>query len=364
MRKREIRQKDLKIKFDKKDLKIYGNIWIITGIITVLIGIPALLHGGKPVKDVPANLDALVEITVLLCPFLAIFWLGITWKLLEIAGYLKRLKRYGYVVPDSKGLYENNLENLIQDREICREQGMQKSKSGIVLTVIAGIAAFLMICINLMLTRVPHIWSILFCAVPAGLYVRQISSRKFRDDVDIYGDPKRKVRRNPDDGLLEISLVFIVILIFFVLVPDAFPGKVNPLFYRQAIRYEKGDIDNYGSYDFFPDSLPKEAEDILIRMTYSEMALSFYTSEKQISEYMEIYNNAEELITCYSSNESEDFMKYAEQAGNHYLNVSEELRNGDSCYLYYFKTGFVFINQDTGYVAMYCSSSSIMRAWD
>lgn len=354
MRKREIRQKDLRIKFDKKDLKIYRNIWIITGIVTVLIGIPAFMLGGKPVKDVPANLDALVTITVLLCPFLAILWIGITWKLLEIAGYLKRLKRYDYVVPDSKKLYENNLENLIQDKEICREQGMQKSRVGIVLTVIAGIATLLMICINLMLTRVPHIWCILICGILAAVYARQISGRKFRDDVDIYGNPERKVRRNLDDGLLEISLVFIVSIVFFVLVPDAFPGKVNPLFYRQAIRYEKGDIDNYGSYDFLPDSLPEEAEDILIRMTYEQMGLSFYTSQSQINEYMEFYQNAEGLIVRYSSNDDEDFMKYAEQAGNNsHLNVSEEIRNGDSCYLYCFKTGFVFINQDTGYVAMY-----------
>lgn len=363
MKESKIRQKDLKIKFDKKDLKIYRNIWIITGIVTVLIGIPTLLYGGKPVKETPVSLDGLIAITVLLCPFLAIFWIGITWKLLEIAGYLKRLKRYGYVVPDSKKLYDNNLENLIQDKEICREQGMQKSGVGIALTVIAGIAALLMICINLMLTRVPHIWSILFCAAMAGFFARQISSQRFRDDVDIYGNPERKVRRNLDDGLLEISLVFIVILVFFVLVPDAFPGKVNPLFYRQAIRYEKGDIDNYGSYDFFPNNLPEEAEDILIRMTYEQMGISLYTSQSQINEYMEIYQNSEELIVRYSSNEDDDFMKYAERAGNYYLNISEEIRNGDSCYLYCFKMGFVFINQDTGYVAMYCSSS-IMQAWD
>lgn len=363
MRKREISQKDLKIKFDKKDLKIYRNIWIITGIITVLIGVPALLYGGKSVKETPASLDGLIAITVLLCPFLAIFWIGITWKLLEIAGYLKRLKRYGYVVPDSKKLYENNLENLTPNRELCKEQGMQKSKVSIILTAIAGIAALFMICINLMLTRVPHIWSILICAALAGVYARRISSRKFRDDVDIYGDPERKVRRNLDDGLLEISLVFIVISVFFMLVPDAFPGKVNPLFYRQAIRYEKGDNDNYGSYDFLPDSLPEEAEDVLIRMTYEQMGISFYTSQSQINEYMEIYQNAEGLIVRCSSNEDEDFMKYAEKAGNYYLNVSEEIGNGDSCYLYCFKTGFVFINQDTGYVAMYCSSS-ITQVWD
>ncbi len=204
--------------------------------------------------------------------------------------------------------------------------------------------------------------SIFICAALAGVYARRISGRKFRDDVDIYGNPERKVKRNLDDGLLEISLVFIVVLVFSVLVPDAFPGKVNPFFYRQAIRYEKGDIDNYGSYDFFPDSIPEEAEDILIRMTYEQMGISFYTSQSQINEYMEIYQNAEGLIVHYSSNEDEDFMKYAEQAGNHYLNVSEEIGNEDSCYLYCFKTGFVFINQDTGYVAMYCST--LMQAWD
>ena len=362
MRKREIRQKDLKIKFDKKDLKIYRNIWIITGIITVLIGIPALLYGGEPVKETPVSLDGLIAIVVLLCPFLAIFWIGITWKLLEIACYLKRLERYGYIVPDSKKLYENNLENLTSNRELCKEQGMQKSKGSIILTAIAGIAALLMICINLMLTRVPHIWSILICVALTGIYISQISSRRFRDDVDIYGNPERKVRRNLDDGLLEISLVFMVIFVFFVLVPDVFPGKVNPLFYRQAIRYEKGDNDNNGSYDFLPDRLPEEAENILIRMTYEQMAISFYTSQSQINEYMEIYQNAEGLIACYSSNENEDFMKYVEQARNHYLDVSEEIGNGDSCYLYCFKTGFVFVNQDTGYVAMYCST--IMEAWE
>lgn len=361
MRERKIRQKDLKIKFDKTDLKIYQYIWIITGIVTILVWIPVLLYGGKPVKEVPDGLDTLVEITVLLCPFLFVFWIGLIFKLSEIAGYLKRLKRYGYIVPESKKPYESNLENLIQDREICREQGEQKSKAAIVLTVIAGVAVLLMICTNFMLTRVPHIWSILICVVLAVVYAGQISSRRFRDDVDIYGDPKRKVRRNLDDGLLEILLVFTVILVFFVLVPDAFPGKVNPLFYRQAIRYEKEDSDNYGSYDFLPDSLPDEAENVLIRMTYEQMGISFYTSEKQIKEYIEIYNQAEELITCYSSESNEDFMKYAELSENYYLKVSDAMESGDGCYLYRFKDGFVFMNQDTGYVGMYCGRIPV---WD
>lgn len=361
MRERKIRQKDLRIKFDKKDLKIYQYIWMITGIVAVLVWIPVLLYGRKPVVETPEGLDALVGITVLLCPFISIFWIGLIFKLLEIAGYLKRLKRYGYIVPDSKKLYGNNLENLIQNREICREQGLLKSKIGIVLTVIAGIAALLMICLNFMMTRVPHIWSILICVALAVVYARQISSRRFRDDVDIYGDPGRKVRRNLDDGLLEILLVFIVIFYFFVLVPDIFPGKVNPLFYRQAIRYEKGDIDNYGSYDFLPDSLPDEAEDVLIRMTYEQMGIMFYTSEKQINEYMEIYNHEEGLITCYSSEDNEDFMKYAELSENYYLKVSDEMGSGDRCYLYRFKAGFVFMNQDTGYVGMYCGR---MPEWD
>lgn len=360
--KRGIRQKDLRIKFDKRDLKIYKWLWLFISIIALLVLIPVVLYT-KPMKELTNSQDKLLSITIPIMPFAIVLWVGFGFKLLEGVAYLKRLKRYGYIVPESKKLYENNLENLIQDPEICRKQGMQKSKSGIALTVIAGIAALFMICINLTMTRVPHIWGILISVVLVCLYARQISGRKFRDDVDIYGNPERKVRRNPDDGLLEILLVFIVALVFLVLVPDAFPGKVNPLFYRQAIRYEKKDSDNYGSYDFFPDSLPKEAENVLIRMTYSEMRLSFYTSANQLDEYMEIYNNEEELIACYSTDSNEDFMKYVEPlSGNYYLKILDEMKSGDSCYLYHFEQGFVFINKDTGYVGMYCGRR--MPVWD
>lgn len=359
--KREIRQKDLRIKFDKRDLKIYMWLWLVVSVITFIGAVPLVWYA-KPMKELTYSQTKVLETAVLIMPVIAVLWVGLAFKLLEGVCYLKRLKRYGYLVPDSKKTYENNLENLIQDEETCKEQGIRKSKTGIALTVIAVIAVFLMTYINLTATRVPHVWGILVCVLLAVLYARQISGRKFRDDVDIYGNPERKVRRNLDDGLLEISLVFIVILVFFVLVPDAFPGKVNPLFYRQAVRYEKRDSDNYGIYDFFPDRLPKETEDVLIRMTYSELALSFYTSERQIEEYMEIYNQREDLTAYYSSEDTEDFMKYAELSGERYLAIPEKMGSGDRCYLYRFERGFVFINRETGYVGMYCGT--MLQAWD
>lgn len=51
MRKREIRQKDLRIKFDKKDLKIYGNIWIITGIAVICIVLRWVLYLSIRIRD-------------------------------------------------------------------------------------------------------------------------------------------------------------------------------------------------------------------------------------------------------------------------------------------------------------------------
>lgn len=359
MRERKIRQKDLKIKYDKKDLKTYLYLWIITGITTALVWIPVLLYGIKPIKETPVDLDSLVSISTLLAPFLSVFWIGLIVKLLEISGYLKRLEKYGYVVPESAKEYDNNLENLMQDREICREQGERRSKAAVALTVTAGIAAAFVIYTNFVCTRVPHIFSILFQIMLIGHFARQIPSRRFRDDVDIYGDPKRKVRRNLDNGLIEIVLLCVVITVFFVYVPDAFPGKVNPLFYGQAIRYEKEYNDRY---EFFPDNLPDEAENILIQMTYEQMRLSFYISGEQIEKYKEIYKNMEGGMGSYSSGSSEEFMEYAKDADPYYLNVLEEMEDGDICYLYRFKTGWVFMNGHSGYVAMY--GSNYRRAWN
>lgn len=359
MKEREIRQKDLKIKYDKKDLKCYCLVCIITGIITVLVWIPVLLYGGKSIKETPAEIDTMVSITVLLAPFLAVVWTGLILKTLEVSGYLKRLERYGYMIPESAKDYGNMLENLIQDREICRKQGEEKSKVSIALTVAAVIATAFVIYTNFVFTRVPHIWSILFHILLIGRFALQISSRRYRDDVDIYGDPKRRVRRNLNDGLIEIGLLFVVITVFFVFVPDAFPGKVKPVFYRQAIRYEKEYCDKHG---FFPDSLPDEATDVLIRMTYEQMGVSFYTSEGQINEYMELYENMENGIGHCSSDEREYFEKYMEKGRNHYLDIPKEMEIGDNCYLYRFKKGFVFINRDSGYVAMY--GSAFAMVWD
>lgn len=359
MRERKIRQKDLKIRYDKKDLKIYIYISVIAGIITALVWIPVLLYGGKTVEETPGELVETVALAVLLVPFLSLLWIGIIIKTLEVSGYLKRLKRYGFIVPESASEYENKLENLMQDGETCKEQGEQKSKTAIVLTVAASIAAAFVIYTNFMCTRVPHIYSILFHILLIGHFARQISSRRFRDDVDIYGDPKRKVRRNLDDGLIEIVLLCVVITVFFVYLPDAFPGKVNPLFYGQAIRYEKEYNDRYG---FFPDSLPDEAEDVLVRMTYEQVAVSFYTSERQANEYMEMYENIEGMTGHCSSDDSEDFVKYAEKSRNHYLDISEEMGAGDDCHLYRLEKGFVFINRDSGYIALY--GSTFAMEWD
>lgn len=346
-------QMQLQIKFDKRDLKIYKWLWIITGIVAFIGLIPFLMFLNKKIGETTLTQDKLFYTGLIMLYFGGGLWLIFSVKFAEAAGYLKRLEKYGFIVPDRKKSYQNDLDRLIQHGQACVEYESQKSRSSIILTVISGVLTVFAVVFNFTMTRMPHVIAILILIVMTGCFARQISPGKFRDDVDIYGDIKRKVRKNIPGGIVEILLIFAMTMVFFVELPDDLPFNKPAVFYHQSIRYEK---ERNNIYDLFPDYLPKNAEDVTLRCGYGGVCVSFYTTQEQIEEYMEIYGQQQGLTDIYTYENDKDFEQHLWLAET-YIHTMNAVPKNENCYLYlFFENGFIiFMDKETGYVGMYGS---------
>lgn len=346
-----MKQKYLQIQYDKRDLKIYKWLWIITGIMTILGLIPCLIYGNKTVRETVLIEERLFEVGMLLIYFGGTLFLGFTFKFFKAAGYLRRLEKYGYILPEKKESYENNISLLVQNAEQGRDLGNKKSCTGIILTIIAGVFTIFTVIYNFTMTKVPHFIAILVFIIMTALFARQIFPGKFRDDVDIFGNVNRKVRKNLPDGILEMLIVFMVLMFFLVKLTESIPVTRKGIFYHQAIRYEK--IHNH-RFDLFPDDLPKDAKEGMFNSGYKIFWVSFYTSTEKIENYMEMYGKSEGLTEIYTFDNNEEFARHLESA-RAYLHTMTATSGNQNCYLYVFDKDrfFVLLNKETGYVWMY-----------
>ncbi len=341
----------LQIKYDKRDLKIYKWLWIITGIMTILGLIPCLIIGGKTVRETTLTEEKFFNIGMLILYFGGVLFLGFTFRFFEAMEYLQRLKKYGFIVPEKKGSYGNDISLLVQNAEKGRDLGSKKSRSGVILTIISGIFTLFAAVYNFTMTKVPHFVVIFIFILMTILFARQIFPRKFRDDVDIFGDVKRRVRKNLPGGILEILIIFFVLMFFIVKLIESVPVTRKGIFYHQAIHYEK--VHNH-RFDLFPDYLPKDAKEGVFNSGYGVFWVSFYTSPEETENYMELYEKTEGLTEIYTFDSDAEFTGHLESA-RAYLYSMDALVENPSCYLYVFDKDrfFVLVNKDTGYVWMY-----------
>lgn len=208
------------IKYDCLDRRI--NLIMACAATTFSLGVIAFVF--TPLADkVGAALFAIVTLVgIMFCPVMAL----ICWMRFAMStGYLRRLRVYGYEVPERRRMYRG-LEELAQNRKILQRKS-GNSRESIALAVICWVLAA-----GCMMGVVPFYVKyqmqeigIVFCGaaalfwVLAGLhYFRQRSREKYRDDVEPDEGNARRVRTHFAEGIATILiLVFVTWIALFIL---------------------------------------------------------------------------------------------------------------------------------------------------
>lgn len=208
-------KKKERIKYDKKDKKLYIRTAVVFSILAVMN--LCILNYSDEMRHFPVELEAVFVYEIL--PFFILaarLWLGYINAVL----YLKRLQKYGYEVPEDKKNFNEDLEKLPMTENAVKSLP-RRNYDSIVLTVLTGAIVIGLLVYDIwFLYRYSgfgnDIWffeGILIFGTVIWLllgisYARQISNRKYKYDVEI--DHSRKNRRNLIDGLVGI----IVLLVF------------------------------------------------------------------------------------------------------------------------------------------------------
>ncbi|MDE6624759.1 MAG: hypothetical protein K2K56_00155 [Lachnospiraceae bacterium] len=204
-----------KIKYDKMDKKRNFIAAILFSILAVMNW--CVLNCEAVMQLFPVEIEV-----VFLCAVwpLGLLTVGLWMAYLDGVLYLKRLKRFGYVVPEDKNAFDKALAQLPREENATGSKPV-KNYDSIALTVLTGaiVIGLLVydICFLYQYSGVGNdIWffeGLLILGTLIWLflgisYARQISNRRYKYDVEI--DYSRKNRRNLIDGIVEI----IVLLVF------------------------------------------------------------------------------------------------------------------------------------------------------
>lgn len=216
------------IKYDKRDNKIG---LVIASICTAL----SLLSLTVTLSSIADHLGTVMGTISVLGGFYFFPYIAIaSWYLyLDSLFYLKRLKRYGYEIPNVKKQYKCGLVDL--ERVECDTPKPDSwSKESVILSAIAllvalgflgnTIAYWIKITVfwhgalyllydSLLLLGVVICW-----LIGSFYYWRQRKRVKYKDDVEL--DPNRKTRVHLMKGLVTIIVCLVVSLVFVDLVED------------------------------------------------------------------------------------------------------------------------------------------------
>lgn len=204
-----------KIKYDKKDKKLYIKMAVVFSMLAVMdLGI---LNCPDVMWHFPVEWEVVFVCEILPFFILAVrFWLGYINTVL----YLKRLQKYGYEVPEDKRKFNQDLEKL-PVMENAVKSLPRRNYDSIVLTVLT-----IMIVVGLLIYDIwflfrytgfgKDIWvfeGILMLGTVIWLllgifYAGQISNRKYKYDVEI--DYSRKNRTNLINGIAQILILLML----------------------------------------------------------------------------------------------------------------------------------------------------------
>ncbi len=210
------RKKPHEIKYDKRDRKVLG--WLAVAFTVLKVGLEVLLFV-NPVENF--SVFMILFYAGILLGFLSFFeWV----QYFDCIFYFKRLKRFGYQIPDRKSDYGGLLENLPSEENMITDKknvvhDETNSKESIILAVICwGIAIIFLLMALWLWYRFGWIDGIIvICLAIYGIiilvwtgmgifYWRQRRQDRYRDDVG--GDESRKPRVQLVSGIAIILMLF------------------------------------------------------------------------------------------------------------------------------------------------------------
>lgn len=208
-----------KIKYDKRDRKLFLTFAIITTVIVLTCLI--LMNTDLPEELDPSVIGVMIVICFTVFPVLSLA----TWVMFaDSHTYLKRLEKYGYTVPANKKEYDNSLEKLATGELKVFEQPSKESK---VLAVISWIVSVAMVGYVIFLgTRFSHMlenvafFIILTIAIAIFWLVfgfnfwKQRCREKYKDDVEF--NSSLKSRKHLVEGIATIIILLAISVVIAV----------------------------------------------------------------------------------------------------------------------------------------------------
>lgn len=240
-----------KIKYDKKDKKIYFILSVVTTIILAVC--LSVLMWDKDVEFLSSMLYA--SLIIVASFFLPVLSFAMWVMFFDSHMYLMRLKMHGFVIPNNKKDYDSDLDKLADDEEngYGKHSGeLAESKESKALAFISwfialgmiGYTVFFFIRFSHMLENVGFfgILSIFItiCWFVFGFnYFKQRDAKKYRDDVD-YKSPL-KTRKHLVEGIATIVILLAITAIaatnFYTMSKYVERSKENPEEIVQVVDY-------------------------------------------------------------------------------------------------------------------------------
>lgn len=202
-----------KIKYDKRDRKLFLSLAIITTSIVLVCFI--LMN-----TEWPENLEASVVGVLMVIGFTVFPVVALaTWVMFaDSHTYLKRLEIYGCIVPDNKKEYDNNLENLARGEHVAFSGSSKESKilaiiSWIIFLGMVGYSVFLGIRFSHMLENVAFFIIVsvalaIFWLVFGFSFWKQRLRDKYKDDVE--SNSSLKPRKHLVEGIATIIILLAI----------------------------------------------------------------------------------------------------------------------------------------------------------
>ena len=208
-----------KIKYDKRDRRLFFILAVIT---TIIVVVCLIMMNTEWINDLDASVVGIMIVAgYTFFPVVAFA----TWVMFADSHmYLKRLEKYGYLIPDNKKEYENNLEKLATGelKAFCEHSKESKALaiiSWIVAVVMVGYSVFLSIRFSHMLENVAFFIIVavvlaIFWLVLGLSFWKQRRRDKYKDDVEF--DSALKPRKHLVEGITTLIILLGITVVIAV----------------------------------------------------------------------------------------------------------------------------------------------------
>lgn len=294
--KKPIKVRD-KIKYDRKDVRLYGKLALISFLLMVFFIVFAIVYD----LFVERNYNATV-ITILLLgtPCSVIVCLCTALLYLDGKIYISDLKQNGFVVPESKRFCDYKLSALIREEQSPQEGTIHKRH--LVLAIVTGVITIVTAVYTMTLSKVPHPVVVVIMLLITGLLFWQSFNRFFKNDIDIDAEDSRWIRPRVVPAMVGVGMGLFVLWMGVQLIH--FLPISNVHYYAQIVRYHKRE--DAQEYRYYMDRLPSYAEDIRFVSWGNACGVSFYVPQENVKDIQAYYEGIGDPYIIHTIQDGEE----------------------------------------------------------